>query len=62
MEHKLDTNQYLSLESFLDDAQLVFDNCRIYNPEGSIYAKNATKLDKFVKEQVAAFRESQLAE
>ena len=53
MEHKLETNQYASLRGFIDDAQLIFDNCRIYNPEGSVYAKAATKMEKFLKDQVA---------
>lgn len=53
MEHKLETNQYASLRGFIDDAQLIFDNCRLYNPEGSVYAKTAIKLEKFLKDQVA---------
>ncbi|KAG2055785.1 hypothetical protein BDR06DRAFT_953620 [Suillus hirtellus] len=51
MEHKLDTNQYSSLKFFLDDVQLVVDNCKLYNPETSIYHRNAVKLEKFMKEQ-----------
>ena len=54
MEHKLETNQYSNLDAFVDDAQLVFDNCRIYNPDGSIYARNATKMEKFMREQLAS--------
>lgn len=53
MEHKLDRNVYADIDSFLTDANLVFDNCILYNPEGSIYAKSATKLSKFLKEMVA---------
>ena len=56
MEHKLDTNQYPSLDAFLADAQLIFDNCRVYNQENSSYYKNATKLEKILKEQVATLR------
>ena len=56
MEHKLDTNQYPSLDAFFADAQLIFDNCRVYNQENSSYYKNATKLEKILKEQVAALR------
>lgn len=55
MEHKLNTNQYPTLKTFLDDAQLVFDNCRMYNPEGSIYVKHAAKLEKVMKELVADY-------
>ncbi|KAH9910577.1 histone acetyltransferase GCN5 [Amylocystis lapponica] len=56
MEHKLDTNQYPSLDEFIADAQLVFDNSRTYNPEGTIYHKNATKLEKFLREQQVTSR------
>ncbi|KAF9654000.1 Bromodomain-containing protein [Thelephora ganbajun] len=59
MEHKLETNQYPNLDAFVDDAQLVFDNCRIYNPDGSIYARNATKMEKFMKEQLASYHVKQ---
>lgn len=55
MEHKLNTNQYPHLKTFLDDAQLIFDNCRFYNPEGSIYVKHAAKLEKVMKELVADY-------
>ena len=56
MELKLDTNQYPNIEAFLADAQLVFDNCRTYNPDDSIYHKNATKLEKFLKEQLKLYQ------
>ena len=56
MEQKLDTNQYPNLDLFLTDAQLVFDNCRTYNAEGSLYHKNATKLEKFLKDQVHSLK------
>ncbi|KAF8585989.1 Bromodomain-containing protein [Ramaria rubella] len=52
MEHKLDHNVYTEIDSFVSDANLVFDNCILYNPEGSIYAKSALKLGKFLKEMV----------
>ncbi|KAG6880207.1 hypothetical protein C0992_003871 [Termitomyces sp. T32_za158] len=52
MEHKLETNQYPSIEAFLADAQLVFDNCKIYNPEHTIYHRNAIKVEKFLKDQL----------
>lgn len=55
MEHKLETNQYPFLTAMVDDFQLVFDNCRTYNPEGSVYHKQATKLDKIMRELVDQF-------
>ncbi|EGN99866.1 hypothetical protein SERLA73DRAFT_180117 [Serpula lacrymans var. lacrymans S7.3] len=57
MEHKLETNQYSTMDAFVKDAILVFDNCRLYNPESSIYAKNATKMEKFMKEQLSDYKE-----
>ncbi|TFY76343.1 hypothetical protein EWM64_g7667 [Hericium alpestre] len=57
MEHKLETGQYAGLDAFLGDAQLVFDNCRFYNQEGSIYWKNANKVEKHMRDLVARLRE-----
>jgi histone acetyltransferase len=56
MQHKLDTNQYPTVESFLADTQLVFDNCRLYNPENSIYSRNATKLEAYLKDELLVHR------
>ncbi|KIL65927.1 hypothetical protein M378DRAFT_10508 [Amanita muscaria Koide BX008] len=50
MEHKLDTERYPSLDDFVKDAHLVFENCRVYNQEGSIYARNANKLEKHLND------------
>lgn len=59
MEDKLETNQYSNLDAFVEDIQLVFDNCRIYNPDGSIYARNATRMEKYMREQLASYRVKQ---
>lgn len=48
MEFKLDNDYYDSVESFLYDAKLIFNNCRSYNNETTTYYKNATKLEKFL--------------
>lgn len=56
MEHKLETNQYPGLDAFLVDAQLVFDNCRLYNAEGSLYHRNATKVEKALKDKLMELR------
>lgn len=55
MEQKLNSDQYHDLEAFIADGHLVFENCRAYNPEGSVYAKNATKMEKFMKDQLASY-------
>lgn len=52
MEHKLETSQYSSMDAFVADATLVFRNCRTYNPENTVYHKNAIKLEKRLKELV----------
>lgn len=52
MEHKVETNQYPTIEAFVADATLVFDNCRLYNQDGSIYTKNANKLERFLQDQL----------
>jgi histone acetyltransferase len=49
IQFKIETNQYKTFDSFVDDVQLVFDNCRLYNPETNIYAKNARYMDQFFK-------------
>ncbi|KZS93946.1 hypothetical protein SISNIDRAFT_410249 [Sistotremastrum niveocremeum HHB9708] len=58
MEHKLSHNMYSSIEAFVADAELVFDNCLLYNPEGSVYAKNAIKLKKYLQDQLAELAKS----
>ncbi|KAI1794092.1 hypothetical protein LXA43DRAFT_997618 [Ganoderma leucocontextum] len=55
MEHKLDTNQYRDMDEFLDDAQLVVDNCRQYNPEETVYHKCAIKLEKYMRERMKEY-------
>lgn len=57
METKLEKNQYASLEDLLHDANLIFDNCRLYNPPTSVYAKSANRLDKFVKDSLSAWKQ-----
>ena len=54
MEHKLESKQYSSLDEFVKDARLVFENCRVYNQEGSIYARNANKLEKYMEDLLPA--------
>ena len=59
MEYKLENNAYPELSAFVADAQLVLDNCRTYNPEGSVYAKNADRLEKFMREWLADKRKDE---
>lgn len=53
MDNKLETNQYSNLDAFVADAQLIFDNCRSYNPEGTVYAKCAKSMERWLKQQMS---------
>ena len=46
MEYKLDNNHYESVEDFLVDARLMFNNCRQYNGDKNTYTQQANKLEK----------------
>ncbi|KAF8813828.1 Bromodomain-containing protein [Phlegmacium glaucopus] len=45
IERKVSHNQYKTFDAFVDDVQLVFDNARLYNPEESVYYKNANQVE-----------------
>ncbi|ONH69349.1 Histone acetyltransferase GCN5 [Cyberlindnera fabianii] len=47
MEQKLENDHYGTMEEFVYDARLVFNNCRSYNGDNTTYYKNANKLEKF---------------
>lgn len=57
MGEKLESCKYASLEEFVDDAQLIFDNCRFYNLEDSMWCKHANRLEKAFKESLARLRD-----
>lgn len=48
MEGKHEKDQYATIEDFVRDAKLIYDNCRKYNSESTPYAKAATRLEKFM--------------
>ncbi|KAH7112367.1 hypothetical protein EDB81DRAFT_848874 [Dactylonectria macrodidyma] len=52
MEARLEAEQYMAPEDFIKDAQLIFDNCRQFNGEDSLYVKCAGKLEKYMWKQV----------
>ncbi|ANZ76812.1 BA75_03386T0 [Komagataella pastoris] len=52
MEMKLENDHYHTLEDFIYDATLIFNNCRSYNNESTTYYKNANKLEKFMKSKI----------
>lgn len=52
MELKLENDKYDKFDQFLYDAKLIFNNCRAYNAETTTYYKNATKLEKFMRNKI----------
>ncbi|KAH3674200.1 hypothetical protein WICMUC_003442 [Wickerhamomyces mucosus] len=52
MESKLENDHYSTMEEFVYDAKLVFNNCRSYNNETTTYFKNANKLEKFFNSKI----------
>ena len=58
MESKLENNQYNTVDDLVQDAQLVFDNCKLYNPASSPYAKCAVKLEKFLYERLPQWKQA----
>jgi histone acetyltransferase len=57
MGEKLENGKYANLEEFVDDAQLIFDNCRFYNVEDSMWCKHANRLEKAFKDSLARLRD-----
>jgi len=57
MGEKLESDKYASLEEFVDDAQLIFDNCRFYNLEDSMWCRHANRLEKAFKESLSRLRD-----
>lgn len=57
MEQRLEADAYATLEQFLYDARLIFNNCRKYNNETTTYYKHATKLEKFLYSKIKDYPE-----
>jgi hypothetical protein len=49
---KLVNSKYQLVEEALDDIQLIWDNCKIYNQAGSWIHNIADKLDKICKKMI----------
>lgn len=45
MEAKLENNHYSTIDEFLADAQLIFNNCRTFNGQNT-YTTQANRLEK----------------
>lgn len=48
MEERLEKGDYDTPRDVLNDLKLIFDNCRKYNDAGTVYAKCAVKLEKYM--------------
>jgi histone acetyltransferase len=62
MGENLEANKYNTVEEFVNDINLIWNNCRIYNQDGSTYVKwyymltSANKLEKWFKERFKILR------
>ncbi|CAG9313144.1 unnamed protein product [Blepharisma stoltei] len=45
---RLVNNEYQNLDEFIFDVQLIWDNCKTYNPAGSVVAEEASKCEQFM--------------
>lgn len=52
VKKKLVNSKYQHVEEALDDIQLVWDNCKLYNQAGSWIHTIADKLDKMCKKMI----------
>ncbi|KAL5631679.1 hypothetical protein ACGC1H_007257 [Rhizoctonia solani] len=50
MDFKLENNAYATIEDFVDDARLMLNNCKLYNPESTVYHKTAIRMEKVLQE------------
>ena len=57
MEVKLENDAYQTMEDFIYDCKLIFNNCRQYNGENTTFYKNANKLEKAVIAKLKDFPE-----
>lgn len=57
IETKLENDKYESMDDFIYDCKLVFNNCRQYNGESTTFFKNANKLEKAVIAKLKDFPE-----
>ncbi|KAF1958996.1 Bromodomain-containing protein [Byssothecium circinans] len=48
MEERLEQGFYTTPKDLINDLKLIFDNCRKYNDATTVYAKCATKLEKYM--------------
>ncbi|KAF9216652.1 histone acetyltransferase [Podila verticillata] len=58
LESNVDADVYKTLDEFAVDCKKIFDNCRVYNGEGTPYVKCANKLEKVFKDKLKEWKEA----
>lgn len=56
ISYRIDDGEYSSFEAFERDVNLIFQNCRIYNDESTLYVKCANKLERWFKGKTPEFK------
>ncbi|RHZ49984.1 hypothetical protein Glove_508g43 [Diversispora epigaea] len=52
IESKVEDNCYKSIDDYISDIKTIFNNCRLYNADGTIYVKCAAGLEKYFIERL----------
>ena len=52
VNRRLKEERYVNVEEMLDDMQLIWDNCKSYNPEASWIHSVAEKLERSFKKMI----------
>ncbi|KAJ1655491.1 histone acetyltransferase [Dispira simplex] len=58
LENNVEAEMYPTMREFAKDTQKIFDNCRTYNAENTVYYKCANRLEKFFKEKIREYTAS----
>jgi len=53
MGEKLKDGKYKTVDLFENDVRLIIENCRSYNPETTVYYKNADKIEEVLNDLIA---------
>lgn len=61
MNSKLNENKYSSMEEFAKDVELIFANCRIFNPPMTYPVQCADALERLFKKEWAKAMERKLS-
>ncbi|KAI9206220.1 uncharacterized protein BJ171DRAFT_43394 [Polychytrium aggregatum] len=52
LSEQVEGDHYSSLEVFINDVNKIFDNCKMYNNEGTTYYKCAVRLEKWFRDKI----------